>query len=234
MKSSKPSLNYNPFEELKGRLKDAAVDAIDRNAEAAVFPPDGANGTEIGDDELFASEMANVIPLDEDRRVVPNKEVPSSGSSRENGEREGLERLEKLISSGEGFVVEDTPEYVEGFWHTVHPEVARRLHRGEFSIQDHIDLHGHTVEDAKIAFDSFLSESIAAGKRAVLIVHGRGLSSPIRPVLKAKVVEWLTHRPWWKWIIAFTSARACDGGAGATYILLRRRPLTKRQRRVKK
>jgi DNA-nicking Smr family endonuclease len=38
-----------------------------------------------------------------------------------------------------------------------------------------------------------------------------------------------------KWVIAFSSARSCDGGAGATYVLLRQRPLTMRFRKnVKK
>jgi DNA-nicking Smr family endonuclease len=31
--------------------------------------------------------------------------------------------------------------------------------------------------------------------------------------------------------MAFTSARLCDGGAGATYVLLRKHPATKRFKR---
>ena len=234
MKHPRSSLNYNPFEELKGLLKEESVEWGGKRSKTTVLHDEPAQEPVPDDDELFASAMEDVTPITEDRRVVRMKETDPPGSLPEEEEREGLERLEKLISSGEGFVVEDTPEYVEGFWHMVHPEIARRLHRGEYSIQDHLDLHGHTVEDAKLAFDSFLAGSIATGKRAVLVVHGRGRSSPVRPVLKTKVVEWLTHRPWWKWVIAFTSARSCDGGAGALYILLRRRPLTKRQRRVKR
>jgi DNA-nicking Smr family endonuclease len=87
------------------------------------------------------------------------------------------------------------------------------------------------VEDAQNAFENFIKDSIATGKRAVLIVHGRGLSSPDRPVLKTKVVEWLTRGPFRKWVIAFSSARSFDGGAGATYVLLRQRPLTRRYRK---
>jgi len=51
------------------------------------------------------------------------------------------------------------------------------------------------------------------------------------PVLKSKVYQWLTSSPWHKWVVAFTSARLCDGGAGATYVLFRTRPLTKRFRK---
>ncbi|MGD8263702.1 MAG: Smr/MutS family protein, partial [Desulfobacterales bacterium] len=107
----------------------------------------------------------------------------------------------------------------------------RRLHRGEFSIQAHIDLHGFSVKEARYALDKFLTDSISAGKRAVLVIHGRGLSSPARPILKTNVYRWLTSSPWHKWVIAFTSARLCDGGAGATYVLLRQRPLPKRFRK---
>jgi DNA-nicking Smr family endonuclease len=73
-----------------------------------------------------------------------------------------------------------------------------------------------------------------SGKRAVLVIHGRGLSSPAKPVLKSNVYRWLTTTPWHKWVIAFTSARLCDGGAGACYILLRRKPLTKKYRKKKR
>jgi DNA-nicking Smr family endonuclease len=139
-----------------------------------------------------------------------------------------LLHLEELIKTGKGFVVADTPEYVEGIGYNVNREVTKRLHNGEFSIQGHIDLHGLTVESARETFENFLKESISTGKRMVLIVHGRGLSSPAKPILKTKVIKWLTSGPWRKWVMAFTSARWCDGGAGATYVLLRKRPVTKR------
>jgi DNA-nicking Smr family endonuclease len=112
--------------------------------------------------------------------------------------------------------------------------VAKRLHKGEFSIQGHIDLHGLTVVSAREAFENFLEESTATGKRMVLIIHGRGLSSPAKPILKTKVIKWLTTGRWRKWVMAFTSARLCDGGAGATYVLLRKRPATKRFKKGRK
>ena len=65
----------------------------------------------------------------------------------------------------------------------------------------------------------------------IFVVHGRGLKSPDKPVLKAKVFEWLTRGPLRAHVIALASARSCDGGAGATYVLLRRRPIGKRQRK---
>ncbi|MDO9351805.1 MAG: Smr/MutS family protein, partial [Deltaproteobacteria bacterium] len=141
---------------------------------------------------------------------------------------ETLKRLEDLIHYGTGFHVADTPEYIEGTGYHIHPEIARRLHRGEFSIQAHLDLHGLIAEDAKEAFDQIIKWAVTHGKTGVLVTHGRGLSSPAEPVLKRKVEEWLTRGPWRKWVVAYTSARLCDGGAGATYVLLRQRPVSKR------
>ena len=107
------------------------------------------------------------------------------------------------------------------------PEVVKRLHQGHYAIQDYIDLHGHSVSEAHASFQGFMKKAVATGKTGVLIVHGRGLSSPDEPVLKNRVYQWLTSGSWRKWVIAFSSARACDGGAGATYVLLRNTPMTK-------
>jgi DNA-nicking Smr family endonuclease len=142
-----------------------------------------------------------------------------------------LIRLNNLIKHGQGFVVADTPEYMEGVGYHVHPATTRYLHRGNFSIQAHIDLHGLSAQTAEEEFNRFLKQALTSGKRAVLIVHGRGLSSPDKPVLKTKVHQWLTTGPWHKWVLAYSSARLCDGGAGATYVLLRQRPLTKRYKK---
>ena len=181
--------------------------------------------------ELFLEAMADVEPINRENRIEPICAPCVSIDSESDTEDETLQQLSNLVNSGEGFVIADTPEYIEGTGFNIHPEISKRLHRGDFSIQSHIDLHGFDVEDARKSFEIFLKDSITTGKRAVLIVHGRGLSSPGKPVLKTKVIEWLTRGPWRKWVIAFSSARSCDGGTGATYVLLRQRPLTKRFRK---
>ena len=181
--------------------------------------------------ELFLEAMADVEPINRENRIEPICAPCVSIDSESDTEDETLQQLSNLVNSGEGFVIADTPEYIEGTGFNIHPEISKRLHRGDFSIQSHIDLHGFDVEDARKSFEIFLKDSITTGKRAVLVVHGRGLSSPGKPVLKTKVIEWLTRGPWRKWVIAFSSARSCDGGTGATYVLLRQRPLTKRFRK---
>jgi DNA-nicking Smr family endonuclease len=184
--------------------------------------------------DLFNDAMADVNKISRTKCPAASPPVLKPPTPEPDLEYESVLRLKNLVSHGTGFVVSLTPEYIEGIDNTVNPVIAHRLHRGDFSIQAHIDLHGLGAEAARENFNGFLHQSIAAGKNAVLVIHGRGLSSPAEPVLKSKVYQWLTSSPWHKWVVAFTSARLCDGGAGATYVLLRQRPLTKRFRKQRK
>jgi DNA-nicking Smr family endonuclease len=144
-----------------------------------------------------------------------------------NEDERVLSQLQTLIDSGQGYRIADTPEYIEGCGYRVPDEITRRLHRGDFAIQGHIDLHGMSALEAGKAVDGFLRQAVRQGLRTVLIIHGRGLSSPGEPVLKPLLEERLNRDGWRKWVLAYTSARACDGGAGATYVLLRKRPIPK-------
>jgi DNA-nicking Smr family endonuclease len=141
-----------------------------------------------------------------------------------------MAELHKLIQYGQGFVVSLTPEYMESATPGVRADTLRRLHQGRYAIQDYVDLHGLVVQEAQPVLERFIKRSIERGYHAVLVVHGRGLTSPKEPVLKQNVYAWLTRGRLRKWVMALTSARSCDGGAGATYVLLRQRPLTKRRR----
>ena len=249
MKPSKPSGFFRPFEELKelienkisdsGTLAGDAPEAVEEACEKDTRSNKPSNeiniiSEPISEKNLFLEAMADVEPLHRGDRLEPTVMSRVFDDPGVDPDIETLQQLNNLVESGEGFVVANTPEYIEGTGYHIHPEIAKRLHRGDFSIQSHIDLHGLGVEDARDAFEHFIKDAVKTGKRAVLIVHGRGLSSANQPVLKTKVVQWLTQGPWRKWVIAFSSARSCDGGAGASYVLLRQRPVTKRHRKCSK
>jgi DNA-nicking Smr family endonuclease len=225
----KTSGSFQPFRHLKQMLQrqHTPVEMLPAERFRCERP---ARGCDDPDQLLFERAMADVKPLWKTERLpektpAPPKHQPAS----ENDVT--MDALRELVHSGRGYRVADTPEYIEGTGYQAPPGIARELHRGTFSIQAHIDLHGMTVPIAREAFGTFMRDAIQRGHRAVLVVHGRGLSSPTEPVLKFKVVQWLTSGTWRKWVLAYTSARPCDGAAGATYVLLRSRPLTRRHRR---
>lgn len=101
----------------------------------------------------------------------------------------------------------------------VRTQEIRRLRRGLYPIENNLDLHGLTQSHARTLLSEFISQSQTAGFRCVRIVHGKGYRSGLRgPVLKIAINTWLRHHTE---IMAFTSARAIDGGTGAVYVLLR-------------
>jgi DNA-nicking Smr family endonuclease len=101
--------------------------------------------------------------------------------------------------------------------------VVRKLRRGEFAVQAHLDLHGLLKTEARAELDAFLGRSRQQGKRCVLVVHGRGLHSKDQvPVLKEAVKRWMATDRFARHVLAFATARPHDGGAGAVYVLLKR------------
>ncbi|WP_051920723.1 Smr/MutS family protein [Thermodesulfobacterium hydrogeniphilum] len=118
-----------------------------------------------------------------------------------------------------------TSEYIEGKASGISRQIIKNLREGKFSVQRTLNLRGMFVDEAKFAFEEFMKRAILNGDKCVLIIHGRGLSSKKEPVLKNKVKEWLEKGPFRKYILAYCSARPCDGGMGATYVLLSSKPI---------
>jgi len=231
-KSAKPDFTNSPFKALEGMLKKRNPKRVPQTVLRPVKAVDDGSEEPAEAQKLFLEAVADVIPIPADRSAIKQDRPAPPASLLCDDENElALMQLKELVVSGQGFVVADTPEYIEGMGQDVPPELLRRLHRGDFSIQAYIDLHGCTVAEAREVFQGFLTESVKRGKRSLLIVHGRGLSSAAEPVIKNRIVEWLNSSRWRKWVIAYASARSCDGGAGATCVLLRPHPFAKGRRK---
>lgn len=101
------------------------------------------------------------------------------------------------------------------------PQMFQRLKRGRYSAQDELDLHGATVVQAEALLRRFLAEAHAHDFGCVRIIHGKGQRDDGGlPVLKNLVDRMLRQRAD---VLAFHSAPAAQGGAGATTVLLARR-----------
>lgn len=178
-------------------------------------PPEGSPKTE---EELFREAMSGVREIEEFRRIPPKKPPDAKPPS---GKKDATTDALREIVEGRGKItLSDTDEYIEWVGRGTRKDIAERLHRGEFSVQDHIDLHGLTEEEAAAACAEFIAESVRKCLSCVKVIHGRGLRSPGGPVLKRALERWL-RGPLSRHVLAYATARDCDGGLGATYVLLK-------------
>lgn len=136
--------------------------------------------------------------------------------------------LEEAVADKRKLNVTNMPEYMEGYAEGINPITFDKLKNGEYSVQKILDLHGLSLGEAKISFEEFLADSVKSGLNCVKVVHGRGLKSKSVPVLKENLKAWVIRAMNRKWVTAFSSATMCDGGPGATYILLKKTPVKKR------
>jgi DNA-nicking Smr family endonuclease len=100
---------------------------------------------------------------------------------------------------------------------------AERLKRGLHAIEARLDLHGMTQAEAHRELIGFVVASHEVGQRCVLIITGRGLGPDGPGVLKNAVPRWLEEAGLRRRILAVAGAQPRHGGAGALYLLLRRR-----------
>lgn len=85
-------------------------------------------------------------------------------------------------------------------------------------IDDTIDLHGLTVEEATQRLDSFIKASVSAGYGKVLIVHGKGSTPESIAPLRRLVQRYLEQNPH---VGSTGFADVKDGGRGATWAIIR-------------
>ena len=102
----------------------------------------------------------------------------------------------------------------------IQKRVLRQLKQGKIPLEDRLDLHGQTIEQAHTSTMQFIHQCQQQGKYCVLIIHGQGYRSAGGvPVLKQNVSHWLQQH---NSVLAFHSALPADGGKGALYVLLRK------------
>ena len=115
--------------------------------------------------------------------------------------------------------IEDCPEQLSFSKSGLQHSALKKLRMGKNPIENHLDLHGMTVAEARQALLHFIAECEESGIRNALVVHGKGYSSPNnKPVIKAYVNHWLKSS---LTVLAFCSAQPSDGGTGAVYVLLK-------------
>ncbi len=171
-----------------------------------------------GDDaHLFREEMRDVRPAGPHNRVEPWRERPRPvPTQRLEDERAVLAELSRLaFDEGSDVEMEEDTLFLRP---GLPRDILRKLRRTHWVIQEDLDLHGLTGDEAVEATARFLAECRRFGLRCVRIVHGKGRGSRGRePVLKRRVRRMLTRR---EEVLAFVEPHPLHGGGGAVVVLL--------------
>jgi len=179
---------------------------------------------ELSEEELWSVAIDGARPLsDRSGRIKPGPQPLSVPSVELDPDLEAYDELRALVTGEVPFDIADSDEFIEGHSRGLDPRVIRKLRKGEFAVQAHVDLHGLLKDEAKAALETFLARSRQDGKRCVLVVHGRGLHSKDQvPVLKEALKRWMHTARFARHVLGFSSSRPHDGGTGAMYVLLRK------------
>ncbi len=203
--------------DLRRALRDRAraTAAAQKNEQPAKQPAEETQNAVPDDDaSLFRSAIGPVreLPL-----VTPPPSKPKPRPTTRMAERdddEARSEFRRLLDSPlllAGDAMRYRREHV--------PErVLQRLGRGQYAVQDEIDLHRCDASLAETVLKRFLNEARDRHAGCVLIVHGKGLHADDGvPTLKNVVDRLLRHR---SDVLAFHSAPAAQGGTGAVLVLL--------------
>ncbi|WP_258807199.1 DNA endonuclease SmrA [Pseudidiomarina sp. CB1] len=177
----------------------------------------------------FRQQMADVKPIENNDVVPVKKRKPSAA---QEARRQAAERqLEDDINylSMEFVDLVEPEELVEFRRDGVQHGVFKRLKRGDYGIEASLDLHHHSLRQAREALFDFIQLCHRRGVRSAIVVHGMGRHSKPHPaLLKSYVVKWLKQlEP----VMAFNSAQRHHGGAGSVYVMLRKNAEQKHENR---
>lgn len=168
---------------------------------------------------LFRSAIGEVKPLRKPAAAPPPTPKPKPRARMaERDDHEARGEFARLLRDSSPLEAGDTASYRRD---TLPARMFQRLKRGQYSVQDELDLHGATVAQAETLLRQFLLEAHAHEHGCVRIIHGKGLQSDGgAPVLKNLVDRLLRQR---NDVLAFHSAPAGQGGTGAVLVLLSNR-----------
>ncbi len=189
------------------------------------------SGSGYDEDELFAREMAGVRRLRAEPTVRLRKPQKATASEAMQRRREAAEQNQDTDSDG---LSESHVEWVEPHdiigWRGdgIAHGVFRRLKQGGYRLDARLDLHKHTVDQARRALIRFVLDCQTMDVRSALILHGKGERGEQKAMIKSYTNHWLRMMTE---VLAFHSAQPWHGGAGALYVLIKKSEKKKQENR---
>jgi len=171
----------------------------------------------VSEDDLFDRAMRKVRPLNRRDKVIPAKST--APVSRKDARHAGRAARQTHMSASAAMLQASGPGVLQA--DGVSRERLKRLAAGRPPAGVTLDLHGMTREEALQALHQCLCDALAGGERVLCLVHGRGLHSRGRPVLKEAVYHWLREGPYAGHVLAVVPKPGTGGGS--CLVLLRRK-----------
>ena len=170
--------------------------------------------------ELWRHVAQTVRPIKSKRRPAPTKEPAPSAPAKPKGAKPAAPAVPPAKPQPPAPVKHH--ELTHGLSHGIDRRQAERFRKGKLAIEGKIDLHGRTQQDAHDDLLAFLRRAHGAGKRNVLVVTGKGMTTSKVGILRQAVPRWLNEPAFRSLVLAFDYAEPQHGGEGALYVLLKR------------
>ena len=148
-------------------------------------------------DDLFLTEMSDVVPLKREPRVArKSKAGDLRDSSLEQRRRAAVEgkRVDRNILTQEGIAPLDPWLVLDYKRPGVQHGVFRKLKQGRYELEARLDLHRMSAAAARHELFGFVEQAYEFGLRSVLVIHGKGESKAERErssILKGCTDHWL-------------------------------------------
>ena len=188
--------------------------------------PDSQTQDPADEDEFRALVGDDVEPLqDKGARYIPKPPELTPGilERRKAAQQEQL-KSGNLLDPASIINVVDPYDFLEFARPGVQHGVYKNLRQGKYEVQSRLDLHRHTVEQARVALWDFVEGCQKHGVRCALVTHGKGEGREQPARLKSCVNHWLRQIDN---VLAFHSAQKQHGGVGSTYILIKKNSLAR-------
>ena len=179
------------------------------------------------EDDLFLKKMKGVQPIKKDKQNLFKNKPNLKTVKKQKTQNKKTEQI-------------TTKEFKEAKlsnFEISFGAINKDLKKGRIKIDRKLDLHGHSLMDAKEIFKNEVIKMYNANKRCLLVITGKGaykdtykttLDDNITPRLfygkiKNSIKSWINEDNLKKYILTYQDAGIEYGGDGAIYVYLRKK-----------
>jgi len=167
------------------------------------------------EDDLFAQEMGQVQPIQAKKKRIEPKKAKKHVL-------DWIASPKEDVFEPQAHSTSKMKEKEDHVWQLCRSGVSAKKCKAlaQANIHVELDLHGLSQAQAHIALADFVGKALQQHQRHIRVVHGKGLHSKDKPILKSAVYDWFKHGQFAAHILAVVPAPYSTGGA--CHVLLRR------------